>query len=106
MENSLQYCGTTEDYCGAGCQSNCTLNDVSCGPEKPCANGYCCSQWGVSQDFPKAPNLLIKQIVITKISSFMMQINVHCKYLPYCSTAGQPKITAEKDVKAATVILI
>mmetsp|Transcript_31636 Transcript_31636/g.60361 ORF Transcript_31636/g.60361 Transcript_31636/m.60361 type:complete len:234 (+) Transcript_31636:78-779(+) len=46
LEKSVQYCGTTADYCGAGCQSNCTLDDVICGPDNPCANDHCCSKWG------------------------------------------------------------
>ncbi|KAL7477196.1 hypothetical protein ACHAW6_003011 [Cyclotella cf. meneghiniana] len=68
------YCGTTQDFCGECCQSNCmTLgqNDnnrsggesnrtpfptaspgncagqsAMCGPGRPCDGGMCCSQWG------------------------------------------------------------
>ena len=31
--------------------ANCPADSNSCGPNSPCADGSCCSQWGVS-DFP------------------------------------------------------
>lgn len=72
------YCGSTEAYCGDCCQNGacwnspsssttsssttsavttsttttssgtCARETIDCGADKPCAAGYCCSQWGVS----------------------------------------------------------
>ncbi|KAK3683378.1 hypothetical protein B0T22DRAFT_246586 [Podospora appendiculata] len=46
------YCGTTDEYCAAGCQpafGSCknTVPTGSCGAGiGSCQPGYCCSQWG------------------------------------------------------------
>ena len=67
------YCGSDEAYCGACCQNGpcwdssttssttsstsstssssgtCAAATNQCGADKPCADGFCCSQWGVSK---------------------------------------------------------
>ena len=48
------FCGSTSEYCGAGCQSGpCGSNtgsssgsSGSCSASSPCAGGLCCSQYG------------------------------------------------------------
>jgi len=46
------WCGTSDDHCKAGCQSEfgkCTSTDNRCGPKfgnKVCSNGKCCSKYG------------------------------------------------------------
>ncbi|OMO55725.1 Glycoside hydrolase, family 19, catalytic [Corchorus capsularis] len=50
------YCGTTPDYCGTGCQSQCGSGSTQrCGSQAGgalCANGLCCSQYGYCGNTP------------------------------------------------------
>ncbi|RSL39730.1 hypothetical protein CEP54_016268 [Fusarium duplospermum] len=39
------FCGTTDAYCGDGCQSTCDFKPA-CDAENPCQDGSCCNQAG------------------------------------------------------------
>eukprot|EP01083_Nonionella_stella_P085407 236846_1 len=45
--SQYNFCGTSDVYCGAGCQPNAGFcPSFECSVGAPCASGECCSKWG------------------------------------------------------------